>query len=71
VTTKKTRGASGAGTKTDLAHQLRRASATLLSKPVALKVDAKVVSGNTVLTYPDHSTLTLIGVTDISGGIFA
>jgi len=31
---------------------------------------AKLIGGNTVLTYPDHSTITLVGVTHVNPGIF-
>jgi hypothetical protein len=32
---------------------------------------AELQDGNLVLTYPDQSTLTLIGITQIDSGIFA
>jgi len=62
---KQTRGANRAGKRADLTRQ------KLFSKPVTLNVDTKVVGGNAVLIYPDQSTVTLISVTDINGGIFA
>jgi hypothetical protein len=43
----------------------------LFSRPLKFKLVAKVVNGNTVLTYPDRSTITLIGVTHIDDEIFA
>jgi hypothetical protein len=54
-------------------RQMRQTGAMfekLFSRPLTFNIEAKVVNGNTVLTYPDRSTVTLIGVTHLNGGIF-
>jgi hypothetical protein len=50
--------------------QLSFAGETALSE-AAVAAAAQYVNGNTVLTFPDHSSIVLAGVTHVDIGIFA
>ena len=47
------------------------AAALVTVSLAAIIAAAKTINGNTTLTFPDHTALTLIGVNHVDVGIFA